>query len=247
MTVWLNEAKGDSKFAVLTLDDTAKVVWSEACIRSSENYIQVYGWVDNCSNVTKMGDSKYVFQPQLASFKLTRKDYEIEYNGKKSAKKATPASTYYCELLESKVADGYCKGFIDLSIPDVMVNSLISGKDPSGKELTPEVSEFMLNNYFAAIAVGVDKLKDVPIPEGNGGKKTFGKGGGYSQSKLDQLRDTLTFIDECAQDGSQFKKTLATLLGGASPEVEASIDDVANPMLIQMLHEIVSSNSGNRG
>lgn len=187
MTTWANQPQEGKKFWNLSIGETAKVSFEQASIKETENFLQVFCKITELSDLAVAKDKPKPEFPFLGSFKLIRKDFEV--NGKKYA--ATPASAFYAEMIVAGSITCF-KGSMDLSAPKQMIEAM-STYAPTGN---PALDAQMSTMFAAYIVVEEDELKDYALSDVPD-VKTGGYGkGNYTpaQKEGEKLQDRLAFI-----------------------------------------------------
>lgn len=187
MSSWFNQPKDGSKFGSISLSESAKVIFSEAIIKDTENFVQVAGMITACSEIVDISNKDRSPLPCLATLRVLKKNWTSTFNGKDKEYRATLASKFIAEQLLGFGVDKPVKGEFDLSCPDAMVEALQTG-EYEGQKLDPLQMKMMRSSYLKLEPTELTqfKIEDVPIPQSGG---NGGKGGYRGQSKKQQILD----------------------------------------------------------
>ncbi|BDA70212.1 hypothetical protein CAL7716_043780 [Calothrix sp. PCC 7716] len=198
MPFWYNTPSEGSEYSNLACTDFANlnslIKFDEVAFKSDDDFIYVFGYASDASDLIKVGDKDFKFTPQLITFKLAKKNYQ-KYDVKTKAKVDVEQSMIeklMCQLLgELDFSDVYT-GTMQLQTSNI-INMLVTGKQLNGEPLPDVVKESMVSSYLSLKEIDepkhikVDALK---LPE----KKSWGGNGAKAQSELEKINDRLTFI-----------------------------------------------------
>ena len=186
------EYNKDKTFHKINSGTTGKFGASEAIAIDGEKDFVIYCYLDTATGVESFGDKNYKFEPCPARITFSKTSYTRSYNGKDTKVESTASIQALHKLISEKIGfDKPFSFFIDLDAPPAICDSIVSGKEADGTEVSAAGMASMVK-YFLGIASieALDKLKDVEIDKSAGGGK-----GGYAkgQTEHDKLCDRLKF------------------------------------------------------
>ncbi|MBW4473258.1 MAG: hypothetical protein KME45_23220 [Stenomitos rutilans HA7619-LM2] len=218
----------DEHFASLSIDETLKITLREAVAKdTSDKVITVYGYAETgATGIEKMGDTSFKFTEQLVKFSIPKTSYTTEYNGKKKEYQQSPGMKGAIHFITQHGFDKPFSAMFDFGMALPLVESLISGINPSGTPLTEvERNIYETNFLYLKPLEKLEKLEGIEIKDANG-KGGYGRGGG-GQKESEKLADRLAFIKAQMLPDSELAVILASYhVEGFDKAQQAVIEDL---------------------
>jgi hypothetical protein len=227
MSFWYNTATDGEKFNSISCADWNQVntnlEFDELAIKEDEDFYYLYGQFTKATDITKVGDKDWKFEPQLLTLKIAKKDYQ-KYSMKE--KKRIPVSQSRVEKYYSKVFSGMnltviYSGKIQLQ-DSGFIDALLTGVDPNNNNVLPDaVLEMMASGFHAFKVVDeptIIKPDEIKLPTKSGGNW----GSGKSQTEYEKLGDRVKFVIE------QFKLSIPHTEVNNFPELIKLMSNEAN-------------------
>jgi hypothetical protein len=200
MPFWYNEKAEGSKFNSVACTDWAtlnsNLNFDELAVKSDDEFHHLFGWCVSATDIIKMGEKNFKWEPQLLTFKIARKNYE-KYD--RTLKKRVPAEQsstekMFCKLLESLNLEKVYKAKLSLQYNNI-VEMVLTEKDGSGQVLPESMVSVLAANFLVVSEVSEPehiKLDELTLPA----KGNWSGGGSKGQTEYEKLNDRFKFISE---------------------------------------------------
>jgi hypothetical protein len=199
MPFWYNVASEGSKFNSVACTDwnqiNSMVTFDEVAVKSDDEFYYFFGWASNVTDVIKVGEKNFNWEPQLLTLKIARKNYQ-KYDRNLKKKVDAEQSTVeklICKLVETYDLSKVYKTAIQVQNSN-LVKMLADGVDTVGNPMSKELYDQMSGSYLTMTEVLQPihiKPDELQLPsKGNWG----GSKGGQSESE--RLADRMLFINQ---------------------------------------------------
>lgn len=197
MSLYFNPPKEDSKYATVGGIDweniNSIVEFSELRSISDESHYYLYLYATKFTDLVKIGEKDWRFEPQLITLDIAKADVVKSYNAKEK-KQVDRAKSDVEKLiglaLADKDPDKAYKGFFSLQSGGHLKITL-SGKDTQGKEIPEVVQQQLLSTLFSLEETDTEL---VPVDDVKVKAKKAWSNGSKGQSEYEKLSDRLKWI-----------------------------------------------------
>lgn len=239
---WVNYSK-DSDWVLLSPSADFRVKFDEAIVRKpNDDTLVVYALVtegkelsQNKNNKEESGKEHKL--PALCYFKVPLREYETTYQGKTKKYEQSKAQKIIAEQLLAIGLDVPFSGLIDWDIKGDLADSIISGKQPDGNELSADTVKFILSSYLVLNPIEkLSKIDLATIPTtGSNGK------GGYAratplQKESEKLEERYQFIANGLKEFNEGKELAnfqecVLLLNGLDDKMRSAVITLLNTII----------------